>query len=187
MRDKRTGRLVLMALFLTAAWAVGAMERLISFDFAVPGVKLGLGNVVVLTALYLFPFREVLGIALLKCVLVAMTFGSFPSLVYSVSGSLLSLLAMACLLRGLGKRLSPVGVSAAGAVFHNLGQLAAASVVMGTRYVWAYLPVLMVSGIITGVIVGIAVGFLLPRLAKIPLVRDNCPRLRHLLDDGNVV
>jgi heptaprenyl diphosphate synthase len=164
LRDKKIHRLALLSLLLAAALVAGLLERAIPFDFAVPGVKLGLGNVVILTALYLFPLREVGGLAILKCALTALLGGSFASFAYSLTGSLLSLAAMALLLRLAGEAIGPVGVSAVGAVFHNIGQLVAASLMMATTMVWAYLPVLLLSGVITGVITGLVVGMVVPRV-----------------------
>jgi heptaprenyl diphosphate synthase len=167
LRDKQIHRLAVLSLLLAAALVAGFVERIIPFDFAVPGVKLGLGNVVILTALYLFPLREVLVLAILKCTLTAFLGGSLPSFAYSLCGSLCSLAAMALLINIAGERVGPVGVSALGAVFHNGGQLLAANLMMGTSMVWAYLPVLLLSGVITGVITGLLVGFILPRLRRI--------------------
>jgi heptaprenyl diphosphate synthase len=167
LRDKKVHRLAILSLLLAAALVAGLAERAIPFDFAVPGVKLGLGNVVILTALYLFPLREVWGLAILKCALTALLGGSFTSFAYSLAGSLLSLAAMALLLRIAGEKVGSVGVSAVGAVFHNIGQLLAASLVMGTAMVWGYLPWLLLSGVITGVITGLLAGLVVPRLRRI--------------------
>jgi len=144
-------------MFLGYALIAGILERAIPFDAVVPGVKLGLANVVILAAIYLFSFWETLTLVVLKCVLTAFFTGSFASFAYSLSGSLLSFAAMCLLIRLLGERVSPIGVSVVGAVFHNLGQIAAASVLMGTMLVAAYLPILLVSGVVTGALVGVAV------------------------------
>lgn len=167
MRDSKTKKLALLSVFLAAALVAGIVERGIPFDFAVPGVRLGLGNLFILMSLYLFRFRDSLALTVMKCILTALFAGSFTSFAYSLSGSILSLLAMAALIRLAGERLSPTGVSAVGAVCHNIGQLTAASVIMGTAMVWTYLPILMVSGIITGVITGLAGAQILPRVRKI--------------------
>lgn len=156
-----------MAVFLALALAAGLAERGIPFDFAVPGVRLGLGNVVILTALYLFRFRDALLLTLLKCVLTALFAGSFTSFAYSLSGSALSLLVMAAAKTLAAGKASPLGVSALGAVFHNIGQLAAAAAVMGTVAVFAYLPVLMAVGTATGIVVGLLAGMVIPRLERI--------------------
>ncbi len=160
-RRRHPGRLALLSVFLACALIVGIIEHSIPFEFIVPGVKLGLANVVVLTAIYLFRFRETLALVVLKCVTISFFTGSFVTFVYSLSGSLLSLVAMYLLTRLGEGRISPVGVSVVGAVCHNLGQIAAASVLMRTWMIVSYLPVLLVSGVITGVLVGLAVKYTL--------------------------
>ncbi|MDR2931660.1 MAG: Gx transporter family protein [Oscillospiraceae bacterium] len=162
MRDKvNIRKITTLALFLAFALVAGIAERYIPISFSVPGVRLGLANVVVLAALYLFAFTDALTLVLLKCVLSVFIAGSFTSFVYSLSGSLLSLLVMALLLRVVGGTASPVGISVIGAVFHNIGQLIAAAAVMRTVTVFAYLPMLMVSGVLTGVIIGVLVKYVL--------------------------
>ncbi len=168
MLDKRSGRrasrLALLSLFLALALIMGLVERWIPFDFAVPGVKLGLANAVVLTALYIFSFADALKIVVLKCAVTALIAGTGLSFLYSLGGALLSFFVMALLIRLGGKAVGPIGVSVVGAVFHNLGQILVASAVMKTLLVVAYLPVLILSGVITGVVVGLlarlSVGFI---------------------------
>lgn len=166
-------KLTVSALLLSCALVLGLAERAIPLDVAVPGVRLGLPNAVVLLTLYLFPFGQAFVLGLLKCVLTALLFGTFTSFLYSVSGFLLSVFVMLVLIRLAGTRLSPVGVSVAGAVFHNLGQLLAAAMVMGSLWVFGYLPVLLVSGAVTGTLVGVAVKYTLPYMKEI--LRQNAP------------
>jgi heptaprenyl diphosphate synthase len=163
---KKTRALARNAVFLAAALVAGLAERWIPFEFAVPGVKLGLANAVVLTALYLFPQRGALAISLLKCVITAVFAGTGLSFLYSLSGAAFSFAVMAAALRFGREKISPVGVSVLGAVFHNVGQVLAASAVMKTFLLAAYLPVLLLSGVITGVLVGLAVKLVLPRVRK---------------------
>lgn len=150
--------MTLMAVFLAYALIMGVIETLIPLDFIAPGVRLGLANVVVLTAIYLFSWRDVLGIILLKSFIPSMLFGTVFTFLYSLSGSLLSFAVMYALIRLLRGRLSPVGVSVCGAIAHNVGQLLVASCLVSSAAVFAYLPVLLVSGVITGILVGTAVG-----------------------------
>lgn len=160
MRDKKAvGKLTLLSLFLAYALVMSAVERLIPFEFVVPGVKLGLANVVVLTSLYLFRFGDTLKIVLFKCIISGLLFGSVFTFVYSLAGSLLSFLVMYALIRLTKGRFSALGISVCGAVAHNVGQLLAASAFLANAGIFAYLPVLLVSGVITGVLVGIAVKY----------------------------
>lgn len=151
----------MLGLFLAAALMIGFIERAIPFQPPIPGVRLGLPNVVMLFALYCFSFPDCLLLTGMKCLLTALLAGSFVSFWYSLSGSLLSLVGMALLLRLGREKLSPVGISVAGAVLHNIGQLFAASLAMGTSLVMGYLPLLMVSGVITGFLTGTAVRYCL--------------------------
>ncbi|MDR0381058.1 MAG: Gx transporter family protein [Oscillospiraceae bacterium] len=159
-------RFVLLAMLLTLALILGIVERAIPMDVMIPGVRLGLPNALILLALYLFSFRDVLTLVILKCVMTALLAGTFVSFLYSVSGSLLSFFVMFGVLRLARARVSPVGVSIAGAVFHNLGQMLAACAVMGSVYVFVYLPVLLVSGTVTGLLVGLAVRYTLPYVRR---------------------
>lgn len=154
---KNIGKLALLAVFLSCALIMGVIEALIPLDFIAPGVKLGLANVVVLASLYLFRRRDVLKIVLLKCLVSSILYGSFFSFLYSLAGSMLSFLAMYALIRFAGDRISPVGVSVCGAVSHNIGQILVAACLLSSLSVAAYLPALLLSGVITGVLTGLAV------------------------------
>ena len=161
--SRRTAHL---ALFLAFALVIGLAERAIPFQPPVPGVRLGLANVVVLVALYLFPAKWCLILTLLKCVMTNLFAGSFVSLAHSVSGSLLSLAGMYLLIHCLKNQLSPVGVSVVGAALHNTGQLISAAVIMRSRFVFAFYPLLLVSAVITGLLTGIAAKWSLYHLRK---------------------
>jgi heptaprenyl diphosphate synthase len=158
----RAARLTRLALLLACALVLGLLERALP-AVALPGARLGLGNAAVLTALYLFPFPEALALTLLKCALLAALGGSFPALLYSLSGALLSLFAMWPLSRL--DRVSPVGVSVVGAVCHNVAQLLCASALMQTLLL-PYLPVLLAAGVAAGALTGMAVKYTLPYLRR---------------------
>ena len=148
---------------------MGFAERLIPFDFAIPGVKLGLSNAVVLAAMYVLSFWDCLALVLMKCVFGAALSGSMGAFIFSVSGGLLSLCCMYVLYRAAGSVFGPVGISVAGAVSHNTGQIAAAAFVMRTARIAYYLPVLVVSGVAAGVLVGLTVK---PMLTAVKYLRD---------------
>lgn len=148
--------MTLLSIFLAYALIMGVAERMIPFDFAVPGVRLGLANVVVLTALYIFSLPEIIMLVFVKCFVPAMLFGSIFSFFYSLAGSALSLAVMFILKKLFDGKISQIGISVCGAVAHNIGQLLVASAVVSSVYIFAYLPVLLVSGVITGVLTGTA-------------------------------
>jgi heptaprenyl diphosphate synthase len=177
LRDNISGRarrLSLLSMFLAYALVIGLLERMIPVGAlvpGVPGVRLGLANVVVLAALYIFPASQALVLMLLKCVLTALISGSAASLAYSLTGSSLAFLGMLLLIKLAGEKFSPAGVSAFGAVLHNIGQLLTASALMGTFAVFVFLPQLLIAGVITGVLTGLAVKWVLKFLPTNPTPR----------------
>lgn len=131
----------------------------------VPGVKLGLPNLAVVFALYRLGFQDACAISLVRVVLVALLFGNGAALAYSIAGAVLSLALMGALKR-TGK-FSPVGVSVAGGVAHNAGQILVAMAMLETvRLAW-YLPVLWISGTVAGVLVGVVSGVLVKRVPDV--------------------
>lgn len=127
----------------------------------IPGVKLGLANLVVIFALYRLGWKEAVGISLLRVFLVSLLFGHVASLAYSASGAALSLVGMILLIRT--DKLSCVSVSVIGGVLHNIGQILMAWALMGANVVW-YLPVLILSGTVAGVAIGIVSALLVKRI-----------------------
>jgi heptaprenyl diphosphate synthase len=160
----RRYEVALIGIFLAFILVMGLLERMVPLDFLVPGARLGLSNVVVLTAVYLFRFRVALLLVILKCALLSMLAGGPSSFIYSISGSLLSLVAMWLLVRIFSERISPVGVSAAGAACHSAGQVLAACFVLENMGMLAYLPPLLLISLISGVFVGVIVQRVVPRL-----------------------
>jgi heptaprenyl diphosphate synthase len=154
----------LVGVFLAVILAAGLLERAVPLDFLVPGARLGLSNVVVLTAVYMFRWRVVFILVVLKCALMSMLAGGPSSFIYSLSGSLLSFIAMWLLVRAFSDRISPIGVSAAGAAFHSAGQVLAACLVLENMGMLAYLPPLLIVSLISGVLVGVIVIRVLPIL-----------------------
>ena len=149
-----TKSLVRGALLVAAALALSYMERFIPLNLVVPlpGVKLGLANIVTMFALYVLSPRQGICILLLRCVLGSVFGGGLSGLAMSLTGGVLAFCTMA-----LGRKLpvfSVYGVSILGAAAHNLGQVLAAGVLMGSVYVLVYLPFLLLTGLIMGLITG---------------------------------
>jgi len=143
---------------------LGFIERMIPLSFSIPGMRLGLPNVAVLLALYLFPSSWALILTVLKCLLTAIFAGNLSALLYSLGGSLLSFVVMLALIRIFREHISPLGVSVAGAVFHNIGQVLVACLLFGSWTVLLFLPLLLIVGVGTGAAVGILVLRLRPYL-----------------------
>ena len=158
MRNKTARYALLTALAMVLSW----LESLLVFPGLLPGMKVGLTNIVVLFALYRMGLRDAVWISLARVLLASMTFGNAYSFSYSLAGAALSLAVMA----GLKKRdkFSLLGVSAAGGVCHNLGQLAVAAAVLETARLGWYLPALLVSGTLAGLAIGAACGVVVQRI-----------------------
>lgn len=154
----RFGLLTAMALML------GYFERFIPIAPGIPGIKLGLANTVLLYAVYLMDTKSAWLLMCAKVLLSGFLFAGLSGMLYSFAGGILSLGAM--LLMHRIKDVSPIGVSVGGAVCHNIGQITAACMVVQSRAVLSYLPVLMVSAVITGVLTGVIAKYAIAGLAK---------------------
>jgi len=128
-----------------------------------PGIKLGLANTVLLYALYLMDVKSAAVLMILKVSLTTLLFGNPMAGIYSLSGGVLSLIAM-CLFKRV-KGMSILGISVSGAVFHNVGQILAATITVSTRALMGYLPVLLISAVVTGVITGLVAKYVLIALS----------------------
>ena len=146
-----TKRIAICGLLVATAFVLNFVEKLIPIDVAFYGVKLGLANIVVLFALYKLPFLDSFIICVLKIVIAGLSFGGLIYLVYSFCGGILSYLIMLL----LKNRLNIVTVSVLGSVFFNIGQILCACVMLSTIAIASYLPILMITGVITGLLIGI--------------------------------
>ena len=162
---KKTQRLSALALTVAVAMLLSFIEsRLPSFT-AIPGIKVGLANIAVTFALYRIGTREAILVSAVRVVLVSLLFGSPVSMLYGLSGAVLSL-ALMSLLKHISP-LSPIGVSVAGGVTHNLGQIALACLLLRSATVFYYLPVLILTGTVAGTVTGITAGIIIKRIPSI--------------------
>lgn len=150
--------------FTALALIFSYVETLIPISFGIPGVKLGLANLVIVIALYKMSLTETFMLSVVRVLLSGFIFGNYFSIIYSLAGALLSLTIMA-LLKKSGD-FSVIGVSIGGGVFHNIGQLIVAMLVVETYSVAYYFPVLLIAGLLTGLLIGIVAGEMLKRLSK---------------------
>ena len=155
-------RVALTGLLAALALIFSYVEALVPFHAGVPGIKLGLANLVPLIILYRLDARYAFAANLIRVVLAGLLFSGMFAALYSLSGSVVSFLAM-YLLRRTGL-FSVIGVSMAGGVFHNLGQLVVAMIAVSGLQLISYMPVLIVSGMAAGIIVGIGAVVLLDRI-----------------------
>lgn len=163
-------RTVELGFLLAAALILSYVESLIPFTFGIPGIKLGLPNLIVLLLLYggqssAKGAREALLVNGLRIVLSGFLFSNLYAILYALAGAVFSFTAM--LSAKKCRCFSMAGVSVLGGVFHNVGQTVAAMIVVETFAVMYYLPILIVAGVVTGAVLGAAGMELLPYLKHI--------------------
>ena len=154
-----TRKLTFLSIFSALAIILSFVESLLPPIWSsVPGIKMGLPNIIIIFLLYKFSLKQAAVVSGIRILTVAFLFGNLMTLAYSVSGAVLSLAVMWIMKKC--NLFSMVGVSIAGAVSHNIGQIVAAILILGTKEIGFYLPVLAVSGTVAGIFVG-TVGILL--------------------------
>jgi len=159
----KTKKLALLGMCCAAAMILSYVESFISFG--VPGLKVGLPNIVMVFLLYRLGWKETAAVSLLRCVLTSLLFGTVMSLAYSIAGAVLSLTVMTLLKKS--DKFSEVGVSIAGGITHNAGQIAVAIAVTGVEEIAYYMPVLAVGGTLAGLVIGVAGAMIIKRLKKV--------------------
>ena len=158
-----TKKTALLGVITAVALVLAYLEALLPPIFAaVPGVKMGLPNLVIIFVLYRFGFKEALAVSGIRLFTVSLLFGNVMTLAYSAAGAVLSLSLMA-LLKRINK-FSTTGVSVAGAVSHNLGQILVAVFLFDTVQLGYYMIVLAITGTVAGVFIGIGANLIINRL-----------------------
>lgn len=150
------------AVLTALAMIFSYIEAILPFNFGIPGIKLGLSNLVVLVALYGMGAGYAFGVNITRILLSGLLFGGVSAMMYSLAGGLLSFVVM-LLLKKTGL-FSPIGVSMAGGVMHNAGQLTVAALIIENVKIYFYMPVLLISGTVTGVLLGIGAVLILTKL-----------------------
>ena len=158
-------KVAFLGLSIALAMILSFVESQIPVFTAVPGMKVGLPNLVMVFLLYRVGWKETVVVSVIRVVLVSLLFGNLQSLIFSIAGAILSLTGM-ILLKKTGL-FSPIAVSVVGGVLHNVGQIIAACLWTGTAQIAYYLPMLFISGICAGVVIGLISGLLLKRLEKV--------------------
>ena len=162
-----TKRVAYCAMLTALAMIFGYVEALIPFGFGIPGVKLGLANIVIVLALYILPACQVFAIQLMRIVLVSFLFGNLSMMLYSLAGGMLSLVVM--LLLNRRDVFSITGVSIAGGVSHNIGQLIVAALVVQNLKIMFYFPIMIMAGLITGCLIGVLACRIKPVLDRLDI------------------
>ena len=153
-------KLANMAMLVALAMIFSYVESLIPINFGIPGMKLGVANLVTVTGLYFLELLEVFLVVVMRILLTGFLFGNGMSIIYSLAGGILSFLVMALMKRLKG--FSVAGGSIAGGVSHNIGQIIVASIVVENLKLVYYLPALLIAGTVTGFVMGMISKKLLP-------------------------
>ena len=152
-------------MFTALSMIFSYVEVLIPINLGIPGMKLGLANLVVVVTLYTMGAPMAFAVSMIRIVLVSASFGSLSAMLYSLAGGLLSFAGM-ILLKKM-PNFSMVGVSVAGGLLHNMGQLIVAMAVVENIHLVSYLPPLMIAGTVTGMLIGIISGQVVPRIKHV--------------------
>ena len=164
-RDQKARKVALYGVLIALAFIFSYIESMFPMPVPVPGVKLGLANLVNVVGLYTVGVTGTAAVSLIRIVLVGFTFSNMFSMIYSLAGGILSLLVM-ILARKTGA-FSKIGVSILGGIFHNVGQLTVAAFVTKTAGVFTYFPMLLVAGVVTGAVIGLLGGMIVERITPV--------------------
>ncbi|KRM71481.1 Gx transporter family protein [Lacticaseibacillus brantae] len=172
-QQSRTRQYIYIALLCAQGVIIGLLERMIPFPFAfAPGAKLGLANLITIVSLFTMSVSDSFFLMVLRLLITTLLGGTLSTFLYSSAGASLSWLGMLLIMQLGEKRVSMIGISAAGGILHNVGQLIVASLIAQSWTVMLYLPVLAFMGILSGIAVGIAANFLFEHV-------DTLSRLRY--------
>jgi heptaprenyl diphosphate synthase len=163
----KTKKVAFLGMCIALSMILSFVESQIPPLMAVPGVKMGLPNIVMVFMLYKIGAKDTAIVSILRVILVGILFGTPLSMIYSLVGAALSLIGM-ILLKKMNL-FAPITVSVAGGILHNIGQIATACIVMETAQIAYYLPVLLISGTIAGILIGLCAAMILKRLDKMKL------------------
>ncbi|MDP4094144.1 MAG: Gx transporter family protein [Bacillota bacterium] len=162
----KTRHMVFLALMVSIALVLSIVESWLPVPQPVPGIKLGLANIITVIVITFYGYRDTLMVVCARCILASLYTGGLMSFFFSFTGGMLSAAVMAFIYKKASGVFSLTGISIVGAVFHNVGQILVACLIMKDITVLAYLPVLLVSGIVTGFFVGLCSRFFSDTIRK---------------------
>lgn len=165
--DSRIRRMIFLAILTSLALAISLIEHFFPVPLPIPGAKLGLSNMVILSTIVVFGGRDGLLVALLKSFLLMLVTGSVTGFIYSLAGSIVSSLVMILAHKFWMPPFSLVGVSELGALGHNTAQVGVAALVLENKGIFYYLPILTLVGVGTGFFVGLACNYLVSHLDRV--------------------
>ena len=159
-----TKKMVTLSALVSLAIILSYIEFLLPAFIPIPGVKMGLSNIATVFTLYTLGWPYAICVSVVRVFMSALIFGGFVSMVYSLFGAVLALVAMILLMKT--DLFSPIGISVAGGVFHNVGQVLAACLIMKNIGISLYVVPLVMSGTIAGILIGIVAGILVRKIEK---------------------
>lgn len=162
--DRITVKCAYGGLFLALALILSYVEAIIPFSFGIPGIKLGLANLIIILCMYLFSGGEALIVNICRILLVSLLFTDMTSFIYSLAGAVFSFTIMVLLKKN--KHLSVISVSVCGGIMHNIGQLFVAFFILQNASILYYSPILIISGLITGLLMGVLSSLIIKKYGK---------------------
>jgi len=159
-------KIIFLSLLVSLGLALSIIESMMPIPFLVPGAKLGLSNIVILTTMVILGLKEALIVGILKSLVFTLTTGSVSSLFYSLSGSILSLITMYLVFTKFSKTFSLIGVSIFGSIAHNFAQILVASLMMKNFKLFSYYPILLLISLFTGYFVGLTSIYIIKNLKE---------------------
>lgn len=162
----KTNKYIFLALLTSGALVLSVIESMIPLPIAVPGAKLGLSNMIILSTLIIFNYKSTLFVSVLRSFLLLMVVGNPISFIYSLFASVFSLTTMYIINKYFSKFFSLLGVSIFGALAHNFAQIAIACVILENVRMFTYLPIMSIFSLFTGYFVGYVSIYLIRNLKK---------------------
>lgn len=165
----KTRNVATYGMLIALAFILSYIESIIPIPVPIPGIKIGLANLVVITALFTMGTKQAFVLSMIRIVLVGFTFGNLSTMMFSFAGGMLSWLLMVAAKRW--KRFSMTGVSILGGIGHNIGQILVAMWVINSSVLLYYLPFLIISGLITGAVIGIVGALITANIKKLDFMK----------------
>ena len=171
--SKKTRLIVISAMLTAVAAALSIVDSMIPVRAIVPlpGLKLGLANIVTIFAIFFLGYKYMFAIVTARCLLGAVFGGGPVSLVFSLSGALMAAAVMLLMKKGYGRMFSLYGISLAGSAAFNIMQVIAAAVMLQNTAIFTYLPILMIGGVATGILTATIFGVFYKKIEKSGIVK----------------
>ena len=163
---KKTNKMIFLSLLVSVGLALSVLESAIPIPIPMPGARLGLSNMVVLVTLIVFGFKDGIKVAMLESTVLMLVTGSVSSFMYSISGAILSCIAMYVFYNFFPSVFSLIGISIIGAASHNFAQVSVAVLMLSNTRIYSYLPFLLLLSLFTGYFVGLSSIYIVRNLKK---------------------